>query len=152
MRLLVATCIVPVLGIAPGLMFLLLGYPFVALFALFQAVAVLCAVLSYGRHAADGESLSVGQGRVSLTVQDGLQSSTESWSVDAVRLWRPDAPDGDITLYAGGRPRLVGRQVPASLRRSVEAEIRRALESERAAIHDATPEHHLLPTRPPGTA
>jgi uncharacterized membrane protein len=129
-RLIAATSIAPLLGIGPALLFLLLGFPYIALFAVIQGVAVVAAVLAYGRHATDGERLSVGQGRVSLTVHDGLRTSTESWGVEAVRLWRAQTEDGEITLYAGGRPYRLGAHVRAERRRALEREIRQALEVE----------------------
>jgi uncharacterized membrane protein len=131
-RLIAVTCAAPLLGVAPGLLLALLGYPYVALFALVQTIAVLIAVLLYGRHAVDGERLSVGQGRVSLTVYDGLRETHESWGVQGVRLWRAQAEDSVITLYAGGQPHLLAAHVRAEQRRALEREIRQALEAEQA--------------------
>lgn len=134
-RLIIATSIAPMMGAGPALLLLLLGFPYVAFFALIQAIAVLAAVLTYGRHAADGERLSVGQGKVSLTVHEGLCTSTESWGIEAVRLWRAEAEDSEISLYAGGRLHRLGTHVRAQRRRTLEREIRQALEAERARSH-----------------
>ena len=113
------------LGIAA--VFWMLGARLVMPFAWLEIVAVGIAFAFYGRHAADGEKISLQGTR--LVVERETAGRVERAEFD--RSWvRVEPKTGDrslITLSAQGRSMEVGRHVRPELRSALASEIRMAL-------------------------
>ena len=120
----VSLCVVS-LGI--GTVFWWHGAPLVLPFAWIELIAVGAAFIAYGRHAADGERISL-QGR-QLVVE--LETAGRLERAEFDREWvrvEPSAADRSLIEVSGrGRSVNVGRYVRPELRPALAQEIRRAL-------------------------
>lgn len=110
-----------------GTFFWMLGAPLVMPFAWLEMVVVGLAFAMYGRHAADGEKISLQGSR--LVVE--LETAGKLIRAEFDRSWvRVEPKTGDrslITLSAQGRSVEVGRYVRPELRPALASEIRMAL-------------------------
>jgi uncharacterized membrane protein len=131
-QLLWGTCAVPLLACAASLVFVALGYPLIALFALVQALGILAAVLAYGRHAVDKEELSLRGGQLRLTVHEGSRVASHGWCARGVRLQPALQGTEPLQLLAGGRRYALGRHLCAAHRLVLARELKQALEHERS--------------------
>jgi uncharacterized membrane protein len=139
-QLLWGTCAVPLVTCAVSIIFLRMGYPLVALFALVQMLGILTSVLAFGWHAADKEELSLRDRRLRLTVRDGLRVSSQEWLAREVRVLPPEHDGQPITLLAGGHACEFGRHLSTSRRKAFAAELKRILDNEWAAPDAAPPQ------------
>ena len=116
-----------VVSLAIATFFWVLGARLVMPFAWLEIVAVGIAFAFYGRHAADGEKISLQGTR--LVVERETAGRVERAEFD--RSWvRVEPKTGDrslITLSAQGRSMEVGRHVRPELRSALASEIRMAL-------------------------
>ena len=115
------------LSIGIAVFFWMLSAPLVILLALLEIVAVGVAFAMYGRHAADGERISLQGSR--LVVERESAGRLERAEFDRSRV-RVEPKTGDrslITLSAQGRTIEVGRYVRPELRPALASEIRMAL-------------------------
>ncbi len=115
------------LSIGIGVFFWMLSARLVILLALLEIVAVGIAFAMYGRHAADGERISLQGSR--LVVERESAGRLERAEFDRSRV-RVEPKTGDrslITLSAQGRTIEVGRYVRPELRPALASEIRMAL-------------------------
>ncbi len=114
-------------SLAIATFFWVLGAQLVMPFAWLEIVAVGIAFAFYGRHAADGEKISLQGTR--LVVERETAGRVERAEFD--RSWvRVEPKTGDrslITLSAQGRSMEVGRHVRPELRSALASEIRMAL-------------------------
>ncbi len=114
-------------SLAIATFFWVLGARLVMPFAWLEIVAVGIAFAFYGRHAADGEKISLQGTR--LVVERETAGRVERAEFD--RSWvRVEPKTGDrslITLSAQGRSMEVGRHVRPELRSALASEIRMAL-------------------------
>lgn len=131
-QLLWGTCAVPLLACAVSLVFLVLGYPLIALFALVQALGILAAVLAYGRHAVDKEELSLRGGQLRLTVHEGGRVASHDWCARGVRLQPALQGTEPLQLLAGGRSYALGRHLCAAHRLVLARELKQALAHEQS--------------------
>ena len=116
-----------VVSLAIGTFFWWQGATMVLPFAWIEMVAVGAAFVVYGRHAADGERISL-QGR-QLVVE--LESAGRLERAEFDRAWvrvEPSAADRSlIAVSGGGRSVNVGRYLRPELRPALAQEIRKAL-------------------------
>jgi len=134
-HLLLGVCAAPAAACVPAAVLLALGYPFVALFALLDALFVGAAVIAYGMHAADTEYIEIAGGQLLLAVHDGLHRSVHRWNIHSVRV--AAGADGSIELMAPGGTYRLGRHVAAAQCRSMFVELARSLETARSATAPA---------------
>ena len=115
-----------------GLWFWMLGAPFVLGFAGLELLALGAAILVYARHATDGETVLLKEGRL-IVERDraGLRERTEfARALVQVRL---DSDQGAlIGIGAQGLQIEVGRHVRPEWRQALAGEMRRALRSSSA--------------------
>ena len=114
-------------SLAIATFFWVLGARLVMPFAWLEIVAVGIAFAFYGRHAADGEKISLQGTR--LVVERETAGRVERAEFDRSRV-RVEPKTGDrslITLSAQGRSMEVGRHVRPELRSALASEIRMAL-------------------------
>ena len=116
-----------VVSLGIGTVFWWHGAPLVLPFAWIELTAVGAAFIAYGRHAADGERISL-QGR-QLVVE--LETAGRLERAEFDREWvrvEPSAADRSLIEVSGrGRSVNVGRYVRPELRPALAQEIRRAL-------------------------
>lgn len=107
--------------------FWMLGAPLVMPFACLEIVAVGFAFVLYGRHAADGERISLQGSRLVVELETAGKLERAEFDRSWVRV-EPKAGDRSlITLSAQGRSVEVGRFVRPELRPALASEIRMAL-------------------------
>ncbi len=109
------------------------GAPLVLPFAVLELGVLGTALLLYARHATDGESIRLADGR--LTVEQ--QCGRARLRIDFLPAWVRVEPEGGdrslVELSGHGRRVVVGRHLRPELRRQLADEIRWALRSRPAA-------------------
>ena len=120
----VSLCVVS-LGI--GAFFWFRGALLVLPFAWLELLAVGCAFMVYARHAADGERISLQEGRLVVELENGGRLERAEFSRQWVRI-EPTAGDTSLIEVSGqGRSVQVGRYVRPELRGALARELRMAL-------------------------
>ena len=117
-------CVVS-LGIAT--FFWMLGARLVMPFACLEIVAVGIAFAMYGRHAADGERISLQGSRLVVELETAGKLKRAEFDRSRVRVEPKTGDRSLITLSAQGRSVEVGRYVRPELRPALASEIRMAL-------------------------
>lgn len=117
-------CVVS-LGIAT--FFWMLGARLVMPFAWLEMVAVGIAFAMYGRHAADGERISLQGSRLVVELETAGRLERAEFDRGRVRVEPKTGDRSLITLSAQGRTVEVGRYVRPELRPALASEIRMAL-------------------------
>ena len=120
----VSLCVVS-LGIAT--VFWAFGAHLVMPFAWLEILAVGCAFAVYGRHAADGERISLQGSRLVVELETAGRLERAEFDRDRVRVEPKTGDRSLITLSAQGRSVDVGRYVRPELRPALASEIRMAL-------------------------
>ena len=119
-----ALCVVS-LGI--GAWFWGMGARFVLGFAWIELMAVGLAFFVYARHAGDGETISLRDGRLVVETDTAGRHQRAEFRTDWVKI-EPRAGDTSLIEVSGqGRTMKVGRYVRPELRPALAHEIRRAL-------------------------
>ena len=96
-------------------------------FSALELLAVAVAFLMYGRHAADGEHISLLNGRLVVELEQAGSLSRFEFASHAVQV---DAPFDErllVSLQGGGRTLVVGRFIRPDLRPVLARELRSAL-------------------------
>lgn len=110
-----------------GAMFWQQGAPYVLGFAWIELWVVGLAFLTYARHAADGEMISLRGGRLVVELESAGRRERAEFNRDWVRI-EPRTWDTSLIEVSGqGRTVKVGRYVRPELRPALAHEIRRAL-------------------------
>ena len=117
-------CVVS-LGIAT--FFWMLGAHLVMPFAWLEIVAVGISFAMYGRHAADGERISLQGSRLVVELETAGRLERAEFDRSRVRVEPKTGDHSLITLSAQGRSVEVGRYVRPELRPALASEIRMAL-------------------------
>ena len=120
----VSLCLVS-LGIAT--FFWMLGSRLVMPFAWLEIVAVGVAFAIYGRHAADGERISLQGSRLVVELETAGKLKRAEFDRSRVRVEPKTGDRSLITLSAQGRSVEVGRYMRPELRPALASEIRMAL-------------------------
>lgn len=120
----VSLCVVS-LGIA--ICFWMLGARLVMPFACLEIVAVGIAFAMYGRHAADGERISLQGSRLVVELETAGKLERAEFDRSRVRVEPKTGDRSLIMLSAQGRSVEVGRYVRPELRPALASEIRMAL-------------------------
>jgi uncharacterized membrane protein len=118
-----------VISLGIGTMFWLKGARMVLPFAWVELAAVGAAFLAYGRHAADGERISLEGGRLVVELENAGRLERSEFNGAWVRVEPTTGHRSLIRLSGQGRSVDVGRYVRPELRPALASEIRRALRS-----------------------
>ncbi|MDM0043175.1 DUF2244 domain-containing protein [Variovorax dokdonensis] len=103
------------------------GAPLVMPFAWVELAAVGVAFLVYARHAADGETIELQEGRLVVELENGGRWERTEFLPHQVRV-EPEVSDRSLITVSGqGRSVKVGRFVRPELRAALAREIRMAL-------------------------
>ena len=105
----------------------MLGAHLVMPFAWLEIVAVGIAFAMYGRHAADGERISLQGSRLVVELETAGRLERAEFDRSRVRVEPKTGDHSLITLSAQGRSVEVGRYVRPELRSALASEIRMAL-------------------------
>lgn len=120
----VSLCVVS-LGI--GLFFWFQGARMILPFASLELVAVGAAFLLYGRHAADGEKISLDDAQLVVELEQAGRCERAAFNRQWVRI-EPSAADRSLIEVSGqGRSVVIGRYVRPELRPALARELRMAL-------------------------
>ena len=114
------------LSLSVALFFWFQGAVLVLPFAALELGALATAFLVYARHAADGERISVHEGRLVVELETAGRTERCEFARDWVRV-EPRTGHGLVELHAGGRSVRVGRYLRSDLRPVLAREIRQAL-------------------------
>jgi len=114
-------------SLAIGCGFWLHGAPLVLPFAWLELAAVGVAFLAYARHATDGETIELQEGRLIVELENGGRHERTEFLPHQVRV-EPEISDRSLIEVSGqGRSVKVGRYVRPELRAALAREIRMAL-------------------------
>lgn len=97
-------------------------------FSVLELLAVAVAFLMYGRHAADGEQISLQNGRLVVEREEAGSLFRVEFAVRAVRVDVPADESRLVSLNAGGRTLNVGRFIRPDLRPVLARELKSALQ------------------------
>ena len=110
-----------------------MGATLVLPFASAELLALGVAMLAYARHATDGESIRLAQGRLTVEQRMGLRAQKVEIAPAWVRI-EPEYGDRSLVELSGqGRRVVVGRHVRPELRRQLADELRWAVRRREAA-------------------
>lgn len=116
-----------VVSLSIGLFFWQQGATLVLPFAWLELAAVGAAFLTYARHAADGERISLQGGQLVVELENAGRLERAEFHRDWVRV-EPSAGGGSLIEVSGrGKSVSVGRYVRPELRPALAREIRQAL-------------------------
>ncbi len=115
----------PCLGV--GVMFWVMGYPWVAFFSALELAAVAMALRCYARHACDRETLTLHPGRLVVEQHDGDRARRTEFDSAWVRVQAPARAADLLLLTQCGRRLAVGRHLRPCLRARAVRELRGAL-------------------------
>ncbi len=114
-------------SVTVGVLFWILGAPFVLGFAGLELLAVGAAILVYARHATDGETVWLKDGRLIVERDQAGRSERIEFASAFVRVGVGVDREGLIDIGAHGRKVEVGRHVRPEWRQALAGEMRRAL-------------------------
>ena len=117
-------CAVP---LATALIFWLAGVPWAIALAVLAIMVLAVGLARFGRHAADGERISLQGARLVVERETAGRLERAEFDRSRVRVEPKTADRSLITLSAQGRSIEVGRFVRPDLRPALASEIRRAL-------------------------
>lgn len=103
-------------------------------FSVLELLAVAVAFLMYGRHAADGEYISLRDGRLVVELEEAGRLERVEFAGHAITVDMPFDERRLVSLRSGGRALEVGRFVRQDLRPVLASELRSALQGHRAAL------------------
>jgi uncharacterized membrane protein len=113
--------------LATALIFWLAGAPWAIAFAALAIMVLDVGLARFGRHAADGERISLQGARLVVERETAGRLERAEFDRSRVRVEPKTADRSLITLSAQGRSIEVGRFVRPDLRPALASEIRRAL-------------------------
>jgi uncharacterized membrane protein len=116
-----------VLSLAVAAFFWSQGAWMVLPFSALELLAVAVAFLMYGRHAADGEYISLHQGRLVVELEQAGNLARFEFAGHAVRVDAPLDERRLVSLQGDGRTLEVGRFIRSDLRPVLARELRSAL-------------------------
>ncbi len=116
-------------SLAIGVGFWMIGARLVLGFAGLELLAVGAAFLAYARHAADGETVSLQDGRLTVVREVAGRREKMEFGCAHVRIAPPTGAQGLIEVTAHGRRVDLGRHVRPEFRPVVAGELRRALQA-----------------------
>lgn len=96
-------------------------------FSLLELLAVAVAFMVYARHAADGELISVRQGRLVVELEEAGSLHRDEFAGYTVRVDSPDHRRRLVSVRSGSRSLEIGRFIRAEMRPVLAQELRRAL-------------------------
>jgi uncharacterized membrane protein len=131
-QLLVVYLSLVMISLSIAAMFWWQGVPWVLPFASAELLALGLAMLVYARHATDGESIRLGDGRLTVEQSVGSRTRKVEFAPHGVRI-EPEQGDCSLVELSGqGRRVVVGRHVRPELRHQLVAELRWALREVKA--------------------
>jgi uncharacterized membrane protein len=113
--------------------FAVLGYPWIALLFGVELQAFALALLLYARHACDGETLTLHDGRLSIEQRCGVRVRRVELPAARARVGSVRR-SGDLVVIGDGRASVaIGRHLPSAQRAQMADALRVALNREHAA-------------------
>lgn len=116
-------------SLAIGAGFWWIGAPLVLAFAGLELLALGVALLVYARHAVDGETVSVADGRLTVARETAGTLERMEFGCAQVRIASPATAHGLIEVSAQGQRWQVGRHVRPEWRPQLAGEMRRAVQA-----------------------
>jgi uncharacterized membrane protein len=127
-------CALPgVAALVLGLVFAVLGYPWMAAFALAEIVVLALAFVQHARHVGDCEVITLEPGRLRVQWTDGALLREQVLPRDWLRIEQQADPGGLIELHSGPCTVCVGRHLPAAERARLRRELRTSLQASGAS-------------------